>query len=356
MNKILFIVADIHLNGGGERVTFNMADYFVNSGYDVTVLSFDKLKRNALFSHYDKIKIHYLGVSNTKYVAKLKTYKALDNYLSNNKFDIIFGIGSYPSIMLGLVKRFNNITLNGAKTIGCEHSSFDAVSILWKQLRRLSYPYLNATVVLTKGDLPKIKNLNNNSYVIPNSVTISDFSSPLNAKSFVSIGRLSKEKRFDEMIRLFKKFTQFNDNWHLNIVGEGKELENLHSLIEQLELSNFVTIYPFSHDISNYYLNSSIFLMTSKTEGLPMVLLEAKSFGLPIISYNCDTGPRDIIRDNEDGYLIPMDNTELFLKAMYTLTTNQEKLKSMGRKSQENVIEFSPQKIYEKWTKLIDSL
>lgn len=354
--EMLFIVSDIHLNGGGERVTFNMTDYFTEQKYDVTVLSLSMKRTNDLFIHNDAVKIEYLGINNTKYTSKWFVYKSLRKFLFLHHYDIIFGIGTYPSVVLGFIKRFNNRIFKNCKAIGCEHSSFDGVNKIWRKLREISYPNLSATVVLTKDDLQKISLLNSNSYVIPNSITLPNRTSNLKSKKFVSIGRLSEGKRFDVMIKLFKKFSQINNDWQLIIVGDGDQLDNLNNLIRALEINNLVTIHPFSHNISEYYLNSSIFLMTSKTEGLPMVLLEAKSYGIPIISYDCDTGPRDIIKNGIDGFLIPMDDENKYLNAMVNLSQDASLLVSMSKESRKNAVMFSPENVFGKWENVLQNL
>lgn len=354
--NILFIVPNIHLNGGGERVTFNMANYFINQNKSVSILSFEEKKENQLFPHDNLIKINYLNIKNSRIVSKFRLYLTLKKYIKYNHYDIIFGIGTYSSVILGMIKKYSSKIMKNTKIIGCEHSSFVAPNVIWNKIRNFTYPYLDSVVCLTNHDLKYFMELNSNAKVIPNAISVQQVKSQLNNKKFLSIGRLDKGKRFDLMIKIFKKFNELNKDWKLDIVGEGPEKENLEKLIINLNLQEYVFLHPFTNEVSKYYLNSSIFLMTSESEGLPMVLLEAKSFGLPIISYDCNTGPRDIILNYKDGFLISMDNDKLFLDAMTKLASDRKLLVSMSNHSIHNLNSFLPEQVYKKWVELINNL
>jgi len=94
--------------------------------------------------------------------------------------------------------------------------------------------------------------------------------------------------------------------------------------------------------------------MTSRSEGFPMVLLEAKAFGLPIVSFDCETGPSEIVKNNEDGFIVPMNDTVQFTEKLDLLVNNFDLRKKMGRKATENVKEFYPDKIIKQWEDILD--
>lgn len=349
--QIIFLVNDIHFNGGGERVTVNMSNWFVANGYKVIILSMSPRSPNKTFLLKKDVEIKYLGVNNSRYLSKIKTSKRLSNYLKTcQENSLIFGIGTYANVLLGLVKPKKIFT------IACEHNAFNSVSKFWKICRSFTYKNHNACVVLTSSDIVDMKKLNNNSFVIPNSTPSVKISANLMNKKFIAIGRLSYQKAFDKMINIFEKFSQFNKDWCLEIYGEGSEKEHLKNLINKLKLDNRIKIYNFSNEISNIYLNASVLLLTSRYEGLPMVLLEAQSYGLPMICFDCDTGPRDVVINERNGYLIEENNNDLFVKAMLQLSNNETLRKQMGINSKEDSYRFTEDTIFQKWNNLIQSL
>ena len=143
--------------------------------------------------------------------------------------------------------------------------------------------------------------------------------STLEEKEIITMSRLDYGKKNDDIIKAFAK-TNYQ-NWHLSILGDGSEYENLSSLIKELHLENNVSLegYIPKEKLEKYLLNSSIFLMASLTEGLPMVLLEAMSYGLPCIAYETASGVNDIIDNGKNGYVIKERNEELYVKKLQSL-------------------------------------
>ncbi len=134
--------------------------------------------------------------------------------------------------------------------------------------------------------------------------------STLESKSILSIGRFTKQKGFDILISFIAVFFEKNPDWKLTLIGEGPLKNDIEYLVKRKGLENNIKIKEPTNYIEKEYLKSSIYIMTSKYEGFPMVLLEAKAFGLPIIAFDCPTGPSEIIRNGEDGFLIEMFNTK----------------------------------------------
>ena len=149
-----------------------------------------------------------------------------------------------------------------------------------------------------------------NIYRIPNPIVFeSNKVSKLEEKTVISVGRLSEIKGFDNLIKAFKKVNLKYPNWKLKIFGEdfGEE-KKIKKLIRNLELDKNVLIMGHSENLKFEYLKSSMFVMSSKFECFPMVLLEAKEIGLPIIAFDCESGPRDLIVHERDGFLIKPEN------------------------------------------------
>lgn len=350
MRNLLILVNDIHFKGGGERVASYIASWYSRKGDNVTLLSMSIKRDTPIYPLDSRVKICYLNVVHDKFLSKTFVLRKLRLIVKQNPVDIIMGIGTYANVLLGMIK------CNNAKIIGCEHNSFHSVSLIWKLLRKMTYGRLDAVTVLTHTDLEDMKKLNPLCYVIPNSVPFTSKYSTLKNKQIVAIGKLYSQKGFDLMLDVCSIFFKSHMDWHLDIIGDGPDKMKILKKIRKLNLDNHVTLIPPTLQIEKEYLRTSIYLMTSRYEGLPMVLLEAQSYGIPIVSYDCDTGPRDIINHGVDGYLIKMGEEKEMAEALCALADSWELRKQMGKQALINAKRFSPEVIFSLWDKLFDSL
>jgi glycosyltransferase involved in cell wall biosynthesis len=180
--------------------------------------------------------------------------------------------------------------------------------------------------------------------------------SELNNKQIIAIGRLSRVKGFDRLIEIAACIKVKHNDWKIKIVGEG-ELENdLKTLSRNLNVENNVLFTPFTEHIQDEYLNSSIYALTSYSEAFPMVLLEAKANGLPIVSFNCPEGPVDIINDGIDGFLVEDGCKEDFCEKLSVLIENKSLRAEMGRQSKIDSFRYMEDKIRIEWEKLLKEL
>lgn len=210
-------------------------------------------------------------------------------------------------------------------------------------------------VVLTYQDKDCWKNQKNIS-VIYNSVTNSSQNiSLLNSKKALAIGRLSYQKNLELLVDLWSEISKKDSDWTLTIVGTGDAVD-LQNKIKAMNLENVIELVSSTSSIENYYLDSSLYLMTSRFEGLPMVLLEAQNFGLPIVAFDCKCGPREIVTNEQDGYIITMhDNSEFIDKALH-LMKDDIKRQKFGEAAKSNSINFDENEIMKKWVSLFEEL
>ena len=347
----LFVVFDIHNGGGGERVTANMVNYYLDKGCAAEILSFGKRTEKPIAGLNGKARIHYLSTSSNKFIQKIQTIIRIKSFLKRHQYSYIIGIGSYPSFILGLINHKESVC------IGTEHSHFYNAGIVWNYLRRFAYPRLSAIVVLTQHDLPILKAINNKTYVIPNAQTFapSSYTSYMNHR-FLAVGRMDRYKQFGQMIDIFHEFVKRDHSWELVIVGNGELFDNLQEQIKELDLEDKVKIKPYSHHIEQEYLEASVLLSTSRREGLPMVMIEAMSYGLPVIAYDCKTGPSDIIIHRQDGFLIPLDDKEEMLKCMLDIAGDDALRARMSQCAIVDSKRFSPESVYPQWDALFEEL
>lgn len=324
MKRICFIVDSIFSIGGVQRVTAVIAKELAKE-YDVTILTFDKPEEkntelynlneadiNYQFFHYPphrpfKKKIFrilsgiYLKLQpKAKWCSNLyakssfpsELRNALAAELRNGKYDVIVGVHAPLAARLATLRH----QLPGVMLVGWIHNSFEALfgdtSRYIGTNRRRHYVYqfrkLNATVVLCQHDADSYRQYDAlmKPTVIYNPLTLQPGSvSEGTSKRFLAIGRISPlHKGFDLLIEAFHLFAQNNKDWKLDIIGEGEEEKLYRSLIHKYRLEERIAIYPFTNHIQEYYSNAQVYVLSSRWEGMPLVLMEAMSHGLPIVS------------------------------------------------------------------------
>ncbi len=214
-------------------------------------------------------------------------------------------------------------------------------------------------IVLSSKELNHWQKLHKNIEVIPNFLPyIPQKSSNLQSKIVLSVGRLCNDKGFFRLIDIWEiaqKDSRFEE-WKLHIVGDGELKEQILSKIHSKNLQDSIILKPFTNAIEQEYLKASIYIMTSHFEGLPMVLVESASFGLPQVAFDINTGPSDIIENQKSGFLIPNGDLEGYAEKLKDLMQNQNLRKSMGKRAKEIAQEkFSKEVILLKWQKIFDS-
>lgn len=239
------------------------------------------------------------------------------------------------------------------KFIACEHIAFDSFSLIIKILKIYSLRWYNTVVVLTDKDKSKLKSFNINAIKINNPVKYNYHVKSERFYSALAVGRLNNQKGFDKLISLWASFSVRNEKWILNIAGDGELLEDLSNQVSKLNIENSVKFLGRVSDLDSLYKQSDVLLMTSRYEGLPMVLLEAKSWSLPVIAYDCPTGPGEIIRNNIDGFLIENDNKEDFLKKLQNLADSDDVLFKLSTGSKNTFKEFDAEEIKNNWIGLL---
>jgi len=373
--KIVYNILGLYVTGGMERIVCDKANYFASLGHDVTIITLDQKGKDSYYELDDRIKLIDLGVCYEEdvdggfiargkaFFSKRKKHKQrLKEVLYKLKADIVISTFGQEALFLYRIK-------DGSKKIIETHANRECYFILYTRkgiwgiidlckyyLDKFSVLKYDRFVVLTEedkhlwGDLPNIE-------VIPNSNTFeSSEHSELNSKVAIAVGRYEKQKAFDELIRVWSIVNKAHPDWRLNIFGEGSQKEYLQGLIGELGLSSVVKLHPPTKDIKSEYLKSSFLVMTSVFEGLPMTLLEAQVLGLPMVSYACKCGPRDIIRDGENGFLIENRDCSEMVRRIIDLIENEELRKRMGRKSVEHSETFSREKVMSKWIDLFNRL
>lgn len=353
MKKICFFIGNIESNGGTERTAVLVANKLAELKYDITIISLKGNKSYYLLNN--KIKLFFLlngknkkGIKNLMIPFFLRKKIKEENFDYCIDVDTIFSFFSIPAT-IGLK----------TKIISWEHFNFyfDIGVKRRKWGRILASKFAERIVTLTKEDKEAfLKNLNIKSkidYIYNSTPYPNENKSLCNSKIAIAIGRLTFQKGFDKLLNIWKEIENKNSDWQLYIIGSGEDREKLLKQKEDLKIKNVIFV-ENTKNIKEYYEKASIYLMTSRFEGLPMTLIEAQSFGLPIISYDIKTGPKDIITNNEDGYLIENNNEKLFAEKFMELSNNREKIHEFSQKAYENSKRFRMENIITKWIKILE--
>lgn len=212
-------------------------------------------------------------------------------------------------------------------------------------------------VLLTYEDKERFWNNNNKAIVIPNPITIEHKKiSELTNKTVISVGRLSREKNFASLIRLWKSVHLSHPDWKLEIWGDGGEKEVLYQQIKELQLQNSCFLMGYTNDVITQLCSASIFVLSSLFEGMPLVLVEAQSCGLPIVSYACPCGPKDIVVEGETGFLIPVGNEKLMGERIAFLIEHEDVRLLMRTAAFESSKKYSMDIIIQRWVILFQKL
>ncbi|HHL2498282.1 TPA: glycosyltransferase family 4 protein [Yersinia enterocolitica] len=358
MKKIAFFGGDISHTGGTERVSLALANYLVKEGYQVIIISLsgnvppkfhvdESIKIVSLFNEKRRFSLAYFSV-----VFRLR------RILINESIDVLIDVDT----MLAL---FSTTALLGTKIkhISWEHFNYKSnLNIKSRKLaRKIAAKYSDVVVTLTEKD----RNywLEKNKYpkkiiAIPNPLPFESKSklTKIHSKKILALGRLTYQKGFDLLLDIWAKIENMNNNWRLIIAGDGEDKQLLLDKIKILNLKN-VELLPSTPHVNELYDQSSIYVMTSRFEGFPMVLLEAKASGLPIVAYDCDTGPSELIISHEDGFLIPFDDSDTFTRKLVLLMNDDDLRESMSIKSLKNAEKYKIEvAIGDKWKRLIESI
>jgi glycosyltransferase involved in cell wall biosynthesis len=196
--------------------------------------------------------------------------------------------------------------------------------------------------------------------VIPNSVSLkADGPAPLTGKTVIAVGRYSYQKALDRLIDAWKIIMDrlgLDSGWRLRLVGDGETRPQLEAQIVRLGLRGSIVLGKVEKDMASVYHDASILALSSRYEGLPMVLLEAQSFGVPCVSFDCKCGPKDVIHDGENGLLVPEGDVPALAEALLKLMQDPEGLKNMGGAAYIDATRWQPDLIMQQWIDLFESV
>lgn len=339
--KILFVIRGLHDQGGIERVTSVLASELSKRGYQTGIVCLEQGK--PFFPLSSEVKLHYLKKCRLLRISRLR------QLYRTEKPDWVVFLGSHRLFM-------NAPAAKGIPSITWEHFN---TNINWHPLhkwsRKIAVRTSRRIVTLTSRDADNYSRLfgATNAVCIPNPVTIEGLNpSPRVEKRVLAVGRLAGQKGFDKLLDAWAKTTERKHGWGLRIVGSGTHLKRLQKQIVRLQIGDSVEIVPATKDIVSQFNQASIMVMSSRYEGLPLVLIEGMAVGLPIVSFDCDTGPAEIVEHNKTGLLVPPADTDQLAQALNRLMSDETLQKTFSEQALRSVQRFAVDNIVEQWEKL----
>lgn len=358
MKNICFVFNNLSTMGGAEKVTIDVINSIVGK-YNIHVVS---TTGGAPFFPLDKsIKYTCFNISYNRYrQGILPAMKKLIPYYKENHIDISF-IVENPN---GFICSFTSL-LTKTKQIYCDHgamiSEWDDKDI--RSMRFFASRLNNYTMVLTeesKKDYIRLFHIKPKKLVVtPNWIDMSKTHSGYNKESntIISAGRFSKEKCFNNLLpQVAKLVKQKHPDWQWHIYGDGELMEETSQKIKELGLEDFLILKGKVTDLEQRYKDYSMYVMTSSREGMPLVLLEAKASGLPIVTFDVKTGPKEIVNDEKDGLLIPDMDVNKMADAICRLIENPDLREQMSNHALSTVGTFSKETILKQWIDFIESI
>ncbi|EOD9424621.1 glycosyltransferase family 4 protein [Vibrio harveyi] len=352
--KICFFVGGVSAAGGTERVASLIANSLVDFGLDVKFISLD-----GTVEPYFSLNAPIIPLSKGKGVNKhISICQSVRRIVKSEGFDVFIDVDT----MLSFYSVPSLVGLN-VKHISWEHFNFYVnFNLLTRRVSRyIAALFCDHIVTLTKKDegywkkntfgIAKVSTIPNPLQKIPLVDTYNQAPS-LEHKTILAVGRLTYQKGFDLLLKAWSLVEK--KNWSLKIVGDGEDLTSLLRLSKELNLTSSVHFLPATKNIDAEYRSASFFCLSSRFEGFGMVVLEALSHGLPVVSFDCDAGPSDMIIEGINGKLVPCESIEGLAAALTEfLNMSNDEYDCFSKNAQGKSCDFYIDEIRESWLSIL---
>ena len=353
--SICFFVGNINHSGGTERVAIVIANALAEKGYQVSILSLWQGDQ-PFFSLSASIVLGSLYKERRRFTFRYPAVAfKLRRYVKENKINVLVDVESMLALYSVPALGFTDI-----RHITWEHFNFKSnLGLRSRQLARLvAARFSDVVVTLTERDRQFWVNGTSAKakiVTIPNPVPfeLPEVNYDADSKIALAVGRLTYQKGFDMLIEAWAKVAHHAPGWKLRIVGSGEDEVPLKDQAARLNVQPCIEFIPNTSDVHKHYQEAAFYCLSSRYEGFPMVLLEAQAYGLPIVAFDCDTGPAEIV-NSDSGVLVSASEIELFSKGVLKLI-NSCKL-SMSQSSKKNIRKYSKSAVLIKWEKVLNGL
>ena len=346
--RICILEGDMSRKGGTERMAAWLSGA-LSARHTVWVVSL-RLNGGEVFFPLDPAVTHVTLSSDGSIPGSIL---AIRRFLRENRIDRVINVDTGMALY-GVPAAWGT----GAKVITWEHSNFfnNWGSRAFPHIRRFAARRSHAMVVLTgqdeqnyRGHISRIAPV----HIIPNPADPCDCQYDSTSTTILSAGLLVPGKRFDRVIELAKRLLPSRPDWQWVICGDGPEREWLEQAVDEAGLSGRVLLPGTVRDMDGQYRSAAMFVMTSEMEGLPMVLLEARAHALPLVSFDIETGPRDIITDGVNGWLVPPFDLDCMEEKIAALMDSEALRRRHSSMARPGLDAFSRERVAEKWEEVL---
>lgn len=359
--KILFLIASLR-GGGAERVAANLCNHWANLGHEVTLVTFDDPEHDFYISD-PKIKRHSLACFKTstnkfqKIMSNLNRITKLRNIVRKTQPTVVVSFMDVAN-MLAVMACFGlKIPVVISERT---YPPYYNDNNLFDKIRKFIYRFTHAFVAQTNnvGAWAAEFLSTNKITVIANPVTVKDVQdlSVERENVILAMGRLGPEKGYDMLIQAFAQLHAQHSDWKLKIVGEGQERENLQKQINALDLQNKISLPGQTTQTQIEFCKAKIFTLTSRVEGFPNVLIEAMAHGMPAVSFDCNSGPADIIEHDINGILVKANDVQALTAALLRLVNNPDLRQKLSTEAINLRHKYSLDTISDAWLTLFNKV
>jgi glycosyltransferase involved in cell wall biosynthesis len=360
--KLLFFISSLQC-GGAERVCVTLCNHWAASGWDVTLATFDDGSELPFFPLDPRVRHVTLDLARRStgllrsIANNVRRLGVLRAFVRRERPDRILSFIDAINVLAVLSAAGSGIPVVVGERVDPAHHPIQRP---WRILRRLVYARAFAIVVQT-GSIADYfpRSWGRRIAVIPNPVSEVEPAeagrAPRKRLTIVGMGRLETQKGFDLLIRAFAAVARSHPAWDLKILGEGSERAALEAQVRNLGLSGRVVL-PGRDPAALAALRSSdLFVLSSRYEGFPNALLEAMACGLPVISFNCPSGPAEIVRDGVDGRLLPAEDVDALAAAISELAADEPRRRALGTAAALVASRFSVASIAARWERVLEA-
>lgn len=358
--KIVILVDQLHSHGGIEKLVAIKANYWTSVfGYEVTIVSTEQEEQPIIHQLNDEVKFLDLKINfnrNTSYFGLTNLQKLIKNiyllqkYITKQQPDFILVASHIPiTYVLPFLLRGNS------KIIKEFHFTkfYDFATGIKNSILNYIESKYNFLVVLSQEEQQFYPS--SNTVVIPNPIENNLHTTPIKISQrqniAIAIVRFAPVKGLEKMVTIWDKFCTINSSWKLHIFGTiGNEYYNtIFKLVKEKNREDFIIFKGQTNAVANELLQSKVLLMTSEQECFPLVVLEAHAAGVPVVSYDCPTGPRNIVHHEKDGFLVEPNNDLSFVDYLQRLATDEKLLEQMSKNAFNNAAKYKLDGVMHQW-------
>jgi GalNAc-alpha-(1->4)-GalNAc-alpha-(1->3)-diNAcBac-PP-undecaprenol alpha-1,4-N-acetyl-D-galactosaminyltransferase len=360
--KLLFLIDALHC-GGAQRVCATLCNHWAERGWDVTLATFDDGAAPPFFPLAPGVRRVPLALTSRSagfgrsLIDNLRRVVRLRRFVARERPDRILSFIDENNVLALLAAWGSGIPVVVSERTDPAHH---ALPRSWRILRRATYPWARAIVLQTRaagayfpaswaGRIAIVPN------PVPGGAALASLGGDTagRPRRILGLGRLGEEKGFDLLIRAFASVAPSSPEWELTILGDGPQRDALTAQIARHGLGGRVTLPGYARDAMEQLSRADLFVLPSRYEGFPNALCEAMAVGLPVVAFDCPSGPAEIVRDGIDGVLVPAEDERALAAALERLIRDPETRRRLGARAAELPERFSVERIAALWQRIL---